>query len=188
MDVALAALRAPRTPRAPAEAARAACFLPRRSTSDQLRVSVRLRTTASAGLVLWTGRRREEDDAEVQAVHQRHGVHPSFGNDFLALAVQDGFVHLRLDLGSGELFLGYNLTRVDDGQWHRVVVARRGQEATISVDNGPGLGRTAPGRLRQLNTNTGLYVGGCRRSPARRGSCCPCLTPFVLLQAACWTR
>ncbi|XP_034245110.1 pikachurin [Thrips palmi] len=138
----------------------------RRSTSDQLRVNLRLRTTASSGLVLWTGRRREDDDEEVQAVHQRHGVHPSFGNDFLALAVQDGFVHLRLDLGSGELFLGYNLTRVDDGQWHRVVVVRRGQDATISVDNGPGLGRTAPGRLRQLNTNTGLYVGGVP-DPAR---------------------
>ncbi|KAJ1521249.1 hypothetical protein ONE63_002932 [Megalurothrips usitatus] len=121
---------------------------------------MRMRSTASSGLVLWMGRHPEEDDGEVQAVHQRHGVHPSFGHDFLAVGIQDGLVHLRVDLGSGELFLGYNLTRVNDGQWHRVNVVRRGQEATISVDNGPALGRTAPGRLRQLNTNTGLYIGG----------------------------
>ncbi|KAK3917428.1 Pikachurin [Frankliniella fusca] len=132
----------------------------RRSLSDTLRVNMRLRTTSSSGLVLWLGRRPEDDDEEVRAVHQRHGVHPSFGNDFLAVAVHDGLVHLRLDLGSGELFLGYNLTRVDDGKWHRINVNRRGQEATISVDNGPAFGRTAPGRLRQLNANTGLYVGG----------------------------
>ncbi len=87
-------------------------------------MSLRLRTTASSGLVLWLGRRPEDDDEEVQAVHQKHGVHPSYGNDFLAVAVHDGLVHLRLDLGSGELFLGYNLTRVDDGQWHRVNINR----------------------------------------------------------------
>lgn len=85
---------------------------------------MRFRTPSRSGLLLWTGRQPEDDDEEVQAVHQRHGVHPSFGNDFLALAVQDGYVHLRFDLGSGELFLGYNLTRVDDGQWHRVNVVR----------------------------------------------------------------
>ncbi|CAG2054421.1 unnamed protein product [Timema podura] len=37
---------------------------------------------------------------------------------------------------------------------------RNEQEGSLVVDNGPVLTKRAPGHLRQLNTNTGLYIGG----------------------------
>ena len=44
--------------------------------------------------------------------------------DFLALGIEDGILHFRFNLGSGEVSIPYNFTRVDDGLWHRVKAIR----------------------------------------------------------------
>jgi hypothetical protein len=69
---------------------------------------MRFRTTATSGLILWTGR------IEVTLI----------SGDFLALGIRDGYLHLRYNLGSGEAMLIYNATRIDDGNWHRVKATR----------------------------------------------------------------
>lgn len=69
---------------------------------------MRFRTTLSAGLLLWSGRTD----------------HTRSGSDFLALGIKDGFVHLRYNLGSGEGFIAFNSTKVDDSHWHRLKATR----------------------------------------------------------------
>jgi hypothetical protein len=40
-----------------------------------------------------------------------------------------------------------------------VIVFRNEQEGSVTVDNGTTVTKRSPGKLRQLNTNTGLYIG-----------------------------
>ncbi|KAG8222060.1 hypothetical protein J437_LFUL000504 [Ladona fulva] len=116
-------------------------------------INMRFKTTSESGVLLWSGQRGG-------------GIthHPPSGQsgDFLALGLRNGYLHLRFNLGSGEVELEYNSTRVNDGLWHRVRATRNEQEGTIAVDSGQVVSKRAPGRLRQLNTNTGLYVGGVK--------------------------
>lgn len=44
--------------------------------------------------------------------------------DFLALGLRGGLVELSYNLGSGEVVLVANQTRVDDDSWHTVQVRR----------------------------------------------------------------
>ncbi|XP_059473292.1 pikachurin [Neocloeon triangulifer] len=115
----------------------------KRIVSNKLNINIRFRTQSSGGLLLWSGRRSE-----------------SSGGDSLALGVRAGMLELRYNLGSGEVLLVYNFSRVDDGLWHRVKALRNEQEGALIVDNGPMVTQRSPGRLRQLNTDTGLYIGG----------------------------
>ncbi|XP_059609965.1 pikachurin [Phlebotomus argentipes] len=106
-------------------------------------VNLRFKSHSKNGLLLWTGRQSARPD-----------------DDFLSLGIEKGFLHLRYNLGSGDVDIKYNFTRVSDGLWHRVRLVRNLQEGSLEVDGGRAAVRKAPGRLRQLNTNTGLYVGG----------------------------
>lgn len=69
---------------------------------------MRLKTSVGTGLILWTG----------------HSDTIQMSTDFLALAIRNGYLHLRYNLGSGEAYLLYNLSRIDDGNWHRIKVTR----------------------------------------------------------------
>ena len=40
-----------------------------------------------------------------------------------------------------------------------ILFARNEQRASLVVDNGNGVSAESPGQLRQLNTDTGLYIG-----------------------------
>jgi hypothetical protein len=40
-----------------------------------------------------------------------------------------------------------------------VIVFRNEQEGSVTVDNGTTVTKRSPGKLRQLNTDTGLYIG-----------------------------
>lgn len=115
----------------------------RRIVSYKVDINMRFRTSVPEGLLLWSGRRDMTS-----------------AGDFLALGIADGLLHFRFNLGSGEVAIEYNASRVDDGLWHRLKAVRNEQEGFITVDNGPTIGKRSPGKLRQLNTNTGLYVGG----------------------------
>ncbi|XP_046662292.1 pikachurin [Homalodisca vitripennis] len=115
-----------------------------RIVSDRVSISMKFRTSASSGLLLWSG-----------GPEQTRGV-----TDFLALGIKDGFLHMRYNLGSGEALMTLNNSRVDDGHWHRLKATRNGQEGWLSVDNSDTMYIRSPGKLKQLNTYTGLYVGG----------------------------
>ncbi|EAA09434.5 AGAP005165-PA [Anopheles gambiae str. PEST] len=115
----------------------------RRVISYEIDLNLRFKTHSANGLILWTGRHSALE-----------------GDDFLSLGIENGYLHLRYNLGSGEINIKYNSTKVSDGLWHRVRALRNSQDGTLKVDGGKPITRRSPGKLRQLNTDTGLYVGG----------------------------
>ncbi|XP_053674152.1 pikachurin [Anopheles nili] len=115
----------------------------RRVIAYEIDLNLRFKTHSANGLILWTGRHSALE-----------------GDDFLSLGVENGYLHLRYNLGSGEINIKYNATKVSDGLWHRVRALRNSQDGTLKVDGGKPITRRSPGKLRQLNTDTGLYVGG----------------------------
>ncbi|RVE51775.1 hypothetical protein evm_003578 [Chilo suppressalis] len=66
----------------------------------------------------------------------------------------------RYDLGSGEVVIIANHTKVDDGLWHRARATRNRQAGVLEVDGLGSVGKVSPGKLKQLNTENGLYIGG----------------------------
>ncbi|CAL1684784.1 unnamed protein product [Lasius platythorax] len=109
---------------------------------------MRFRASSSSGLLLWSGRQSDSQEQRDE------------NDDFLALGLDHGYLTLAYNLGSGEAVLRYNLTRLDDDLWHRIRAVRNEQWASLVVDSGTGVSASSPGQLRQLNTDTGLYVGG----------------------------
>ncbi|XP_026667103.1 pikachurin isoform X2 [Ceratina calcarata] len=120
----------------------------KRIISYRVDINMRFRASSSSGLLLWSGRQADPQEQRDE------------NDDFLALGLDHGYLTLAYNLGSGEAVLRYNLTRLDDDLWHRVRAVRNEQWASLVVDNGTGVSASSPGQLRQLNTDTGLYVGG----------------------------
>ncbi|EDW02563.1 GH22063 [Drosophila grimshawi] len=112
--------------------------------SYNIDLNLRIKTHSENGVILWTGR---------QGTTELH-------DDYLSLGIEQGYLHFRYDLGAGELDIRFNGTKVSDGLWHRVRAIRNSQEGYLEVDGRKTLTLRAPGKLRQLNTDTGLYVGG----------------------------
>jgi len=46
----------------------------------------------------------------------------------------------------------------NNSKWF-IIIFRNDQEGSVTVDNGAAITKRSPGKLRQLNTNTGLYIG-----------------------------
>lgn len=122
----------------------------RRIRGDQLDVSLGFRSFSSHGLLLWAG-----DWSQPMRTSSM-----SSSSDYLSLGLEKGLLTLRFNLGSGEAQLSWNTTRVDDGRWHSASMSRSRQLATLALDGASPVAVTSPGRLRQLNVRSGLYVGG----------------------------
>ena len=69
--------------------------------------NLRVKIESPNGLLLWTG-----------------GDDMSPASDFLLLAVENGFLHFRFNLGNGEGGVVYNDSKIDDGKWHRIRASR----------------------------------------------------------------
>ncbi|XP_041972010.1 pikachurin [Aricia agestis] len=110
-----------------------------RLRSGSVDVNVRFRARAPDGLLLWSGRAHA---------------------DFLSLAIERSVLVFRYDLGSGEVVIIANHTKVDDGLWHRARATRNRQAGVLEVDGLGSVGKISPGKLKQLNTDNGLYIGG----------------------------
>ncbi|KAK8758655.1 hypothetical protein V5799_003714, partial [Amblyomma americanum] len=121
----------------------------RRIRGDQLDVTLAFRSFSSHGLLFWAGDWGQQTRAGLYS--------PS---DYLSLGLEKGLLTLRFNLGSGEALLCWNTTRVDDGRWHRASLSRSRQLATLGLDAASPVAVTSPGRLRQLNVRSGLYIGG----------------------------
>ena len=88
------------------------------------------------------------------------GIRESTGfSDWFSIGLSEGFVRLAFDLGSGEVDTIYNVSRIDDGQWHDIDIIRNKREATIRVDNNIPYKAISPGSQIQLNTKSGLFLG-----------------------------
>ncbi|KAJ0171928.1 hypothetical protein K1T71_012691 [Dendrolimus kikuchii] len=115
----------------------------KRLLSYTLDINIRFRSVSANGLLVWSG---------------RSTLSPP--GDFLSLAVENSVLVFRYDLGSGEVFIVANHTKVDDGLWHRARATRNRQAGVLEVDGLGSVGKISPGKHKQLNTENGLYIGG----------------------------
>ncbi|XP_077601111.1 pikachurin-like [Stigmatopora nigra] len=107
-------------------------------------VFMRFKSNGEDGLLLWRG------DTPMRA-----------NSDFLSVGLQGGALIFSYNLGSGVANIAVNGT-FTDGKWHRVKAVRDGQSGKLTVDDyGAKTGRS-PGKMRQLNINGPLYVGGMK--------------------------
>ncbi|KAM6958773.1 pikachurin [Aplochiton taeniatus] len=116
----------------------------RRVSGARTNLFMRFKSTAKDGLLLWRG------DNPMRA-----------NSDFLSMGLQDGALIFSYNLGSGVANIIVNGT-FGDGRWHRIKAVRDGQSGKVTVDDyGAKTGRS-PGKMRQLNINGPLYVGGMK--------------------------
>uniref|UniRef100_A0A3Q4BDR2 Uncharacterized protein n=1 Tax=Mola mola TaxID=94237 RepID=A0A3Q4BDR2_MOLML len=116
----------------------------KRVSGSRTNLFMRFKSTAKDGLLLWRG------DSPMRP-----------NSDFLSMGLQDGALIFSYNLGSGPASIAVNGT-FTDGKWHRVKAVRDGQSGKLTVDDyGAKTGRS-PGKMRQLNINGPLYVGGMK--------------------------
>uniref|UniRef100_A0A3P9LB44 EGF like, fibronectin type III and laminin G domains n=1 Tax=Oryzias latipes TaxID=8090 RepID=A0A3P9LB44_ORYLA len=116
----------------------------KRVSGSRTNLFMRFRSTAKDGLLLWRG------DSPLRS-----------NSDFLSMGLQDGNIVFSYNLGSGVASIVVNGT-FSDGKWHKVKAVRDGQSGKLTVDDyGAKTGRS-PGKMRQLNINGPLYVGGMK--------------------------
>ena len=62
------------------------------------------------------------------------------------------------NLGSGAVSVLTNKT-FNDGDWHKVIIQRNKASGTIVVDKGEGHMASAPGAMKSLDINNGIFLG-----------------------------
>ncbi|XP_035881028.1 agrin isoform X1 [Phyllostomus discolor] len=111
--------------------------------SDHFELS--LRTEATQGLVLWSGKATERAD-------------------YLALAIVDGRLQLAYDLGSQPVVLRSTVP-VNTNRWLRVRAHREQREGSLQVGNEAPVTGSSPLGSTQLDTDGALWLGGLARLP-----------------------
>ncbi|XP_012920570.1 agrin isoform X1 [Heterocephalus glaber] len=104
-----------------------------------------LRTEATQGLVLWSGKATER-------------------TDYVALAIVDGCLQLSYDLGSQPVVLR-STVKVNTNRWLRVRAHREQREGSLQVGNEAPVTGSSPLGATQLDTDGALWLGGLRKLP-----------------------
>ncbi|XP_031635070.1 basement membrane-specific heparan sulfate proteoglycan core protein isoform X6 [Contarinia nasturtii] len=115
------------------------------STEKDILLAVLFSTTESNGLLVWYG--------------QNKGVAYD-GQDFIALAVVDGFLEFALRLDGEETSVKNDNTRVDDGSRHIAVLQRNGNRATLELDNFSVHGETVKTSRNYTYLPGNIFIGG----------------------------
>lgn len=68
---------------------------------------MKIKATGPNGLIFWVGE-------DTMSPH----------SDYLAIGLDHGHPILRYNLGSGDMVISYNDSRLDDGKWHKIKVER----------------------------------------------------------------
>ncbi|CAM1301969.1 Uncharacterised protein g3116 [Pycnogonum litorale] len=86
--------------------------------------------------------------------------------DHLAIAMRDGHMELTYDLGSNpnEPFVIKSSSRVDDGNWHTVVVHRHKHFGNLKIDRIENIGFSTV-KFYQLNTDGVVHFGKITDGP-----------------------
>ncbi|KAL2103599.1 hypothetical protein ACEWY4_000467 [Coilia grayii] len=108
-----------------------------------------VKTEATQGLILWSGK----------------GVERS---DYIALAIVDGHVQMTYDLGSKPVVLRSSV-RVNTNRWIRIKASRALRDGSLQVGNEAAVTGSSPLAATQLDTDGALWLGGLEElSVARR--------------------
>ncbi|XP_017847809.1 neurexin-1 isoform X2 [Drosophila busckii] len=118
--------------------------LPPWETGKQSSVSFKFRTKEPNGIIiLATGSK------------QPRAKNPAL----IAIELLNGHIYIHLDLGSGASKVRASRRRVDDGDWHDLILRRNGRDAKVSVDGVWNDFRT-PGDGTVLELDGHMYIGG----------------------------
>ncbi|XP_068155026.1 neurexin 1 isoform X6 [Drosophila tropicalis] len=118
--------------------------LPPWETGKQSSISFKFRTKEPNGIiVLATGSKQPRAKNPV----------------LIAIELLNGHIYIHLDLGSGASKIRASRRRVDDGDWHDLILRRNGRDAKVSVDGVWNDFRT-PGDGTILELDGHMYVGG----------------------------
>ncbi|XP_077312090.1 basement membrane-specific heparan sulfate proteoglycan core protein isoform X8 [Lithobates pipiens] len=79
--------------------------------------------------------------------------------DFVSLAMAQGHLEFRYELGSGLAILR-SADPIPLGQWHKASAERVNKDGTLQVNGGPPVKRSSPGKSQGLNLKTQMYLGG----------------------------
>ncbi|XP_030042069.1 agrin isoform X2 [Microcaecilia unicolor] len=107
------------------------------------RFELSLRTEATQGLILWSGKGLER-------------------SDYIALAVVNGFVQMTYDLGSKPVVL-QSTVPVNTNQWIRIKAQRKYRDGSLQVGNEAPVYGTSPLGAKQLDTDGALWLGGVEK-------------------------
>ncbi|XP_042637513.1 agrin [Orycteropus afer afer] len=108
-----------------------------------------LRTEATQGLVLWSGKATERAD-------------------YMALAIVDGHLQMTYDLGSQPVVLRSTVP-VNTNHWLRVKAHRAQREGSLQVGNEAPVTGSSPLGASQLDTDGTLWLGGLEKLPIVQG-------------------
>ncbi|XP_014607947.1 PREDICTED: basement membrane-specific heparan sulfate proteoglycan core protein isoform X7 [Polistes canadensis] len=91
-----------------------------------------------------------------------HGQTPNDFNpdDYISLAVVDGYVEYQYNLGSGPAVIRVTAQRVDDGERHRIILKRQGSDGSIELNGEHTESGLSDGLQQILNTRGSVYLGG----------------------------
>ncbi|MBN3322022.1 AGRIN protein, partial [Atractosteus spatula] len=112
------------------------------------RFELSIKTEATHGLLLWSGK----------------GVERS---DYIALALVDGRVQMTYDLGSKPVVL-QSTVRVNTNRWVRIKASRALRDGSLQVDNEAPVTGSSPLAATQLDTDGTLWLGGLEQLAVAR--------------------
>ncbi|XP_017768750.1 PREDICTED: basement membrane-specific heparan sulfate proteoglycan core protein-like isoform X5 [Nicrophorus vespilloides] len=116
-------------------------------TNDQAEevIALELSTNDTNGLIFWHGQGPNENGQ---------------GQDFIALAVVDGYLEFTYDLGSGEAHIVNRDVFISNNNRHRVILKREGREGSMEIDNDHHTTGEAGGITNHMNCDGNIYLGG----------------------------
>nr|XP_009940178.1 PREDICTED: agrin [Opisthocomus hoazin] len=102
-----------------------------------------IKTEATQGLILWSGKGLER-------------------SDYIALAIVDGFVQMTYDLGSKPVVLRSTVP-VNTNRWIHIKASRVQREGSLQVGNEAPIAGSSPLGATQLDTDGALWLGGMEK-------------------------
>lgn len=113
-------------------------------TEVEILIAIMFSTQEPNGLLVWYGQNKSE---------------PYNGNDFVALAIVDGYLEFAFRLQDDETSIQNPHLRVDDGKRHIAVVTRNGNKGTLEVDNTAATGDVAESSSPFSHLPGNLFLG-----------------------------
>ncbi|KFB41336.1 AGAP003656-PB-like protein [Anopheles sinensis] len=108
-------------------------------------IAIMFSTSEQNGLLLWYGQRNDEKFSD---------------NDFIALAVQGGFVELTIRMNGEESYVRNNDVYVADGERHVALIRRERNQFHLQVDSLTVHGETRPTQQDTMYIPGSIYIGG----------------------------
>ncbi|KAK2716784.1 hypothetical protein QYM36_007057, partial [Artemia franciscana] len=128
-------------------------MLPHTSSAVPETIAIVFSTTDSNGILFWHGQKPEIDGR---------------GQDYLSIAIVDGFVEFSYELGSGPARIVAPV-KVNDGKRHRIVARRTARDGSLEVDSFYNEQGQSGGTLQMMNTRGSIYIGGAPDVPLMTG-------------------